>query len=100
MILISPAFLVMEIGLLFFSTQNGWFKEKMNVYKYFLSIKNWQYILRVRKQVQTTRKVKDKDIVRLFSGKIWYQEIGNNRLKVANVIFNTYWQIVKFLIKW
>jgi len=98
--LIVPACLLMEIGLLFFSTQNGWFKEKMNVYKYFLSIKNWQYILRVRKQVQTTRKVKDKDIVRLFSGKIWYQEIGDNSLKIANLFFNAYLHIVKVLIRW
>jgi hypothetical protein len=98
--LVTPACLLMEIGLLFFSAQNGWFKEKMEVYKYFLSAKNWHHILSVRKQIQKSRRVKDKDIIRLFSGKIWYQEIGDGRLKIANIIFNTYWQIIKVLIRW
>ena len=100
LLLIAPAFIVMEIGLLFFSFSNGWFKEKNNVYKYFLSSKNWRYIRQARKQAQKLRQIKDKDIIKLFSGKIWYQEIGDGKLKAANVIFSAYWKVIKVLTRW
>jgi GT2 family glycosyltransferase len=104
-LLITPAGIIMEIGLIFFSVKNGWFKEKMRVYKYFFSLKNWRYILQARREVQKLRVVsalggKDKDIIKLFSGRIWYQEVGDGRLKIANVIFNFYWRVVKVLIRW
>lgn len=100
LILIFPAFLVMEIGLIFFAFKGGWFKEKMDVYRYFLKLKHWRYIVEGRKQAQKLRQVKDKDIIKLFSGRIWYQEIGDDKLKVANIIFGAYWRVVKVLIKW
>jgi len=100
LLLIAPAFLAMEIGLLFFSLSNGWFKEKINVYKYFLKLKNWRHIMSERKKIQSARVIRDKDIIKLFSGKIWYQEIGGGRLKIANVIFGAYWLIIKVLIVW
>jgi len=98
--LIFPAFIIMELGLLFFAARKGWFKEKINVYKYFLQSKNWRYIMAARRQVQKLRQVKDKDIIKLFSGKIWYQEIGDGKLKIANVIFSAYWKLIKILIRW
>ncbi|MDO9399788.1 MAG: glycosyltransferase family 2 protein [bacterium] len=100
LILIFPAFVVMEIGLIFFAIKSGWIKEKILVYKYFFNFKNWRYILNSRKQSQNLRKVKDKNIIKLFSGKIWYQEIEDSTLKIANVIFSFYWKIVKRIIVW
>ena len=98
--LIVPAFLAMELGLIFFALKNGWFKEKINVYKYFLSARNWRYLLKARKQAQSLRQVKDKEIIKLFSGRIWYQEIGDAKLKIANIIFNAYWKVIRVLIVW
>jgi len=100
LLLIFPAFLIMEIGLMFFAARGGWFKEKIKVYRYFLNLKNWRYIRRARKQAQALRRIKDKDIIKLFSGKIWYQEIGDGRLKIANIIFGAYWRIIRVLIRW
>jgi len=100
LLLIFPAWLIMEIGLIFFAAVGGWFKEKMKVYKYFLNFKNWQRLLAKRKKIQSARIVKDKEIIKLFSGKIWYQEIGDLKLKIANVFFSIYWQIAKVLLRW
>ena len=100
LILIAPAFMVMEIGLIFFAARGGWFREKIKVYKYFLSLKNCRYIIEARRQAQSLRQVKDKEIIKLFSGKIWYQEIGGTKLKIANVIFSIYWKVIKVLIVW
>ncbi|MDD4900782.1 MAG: glycosyltransferase family 2 protein, partial [Patescibacteria group bacterium] len=98
--LIAPAFLVMEAGLIYFAAKNGWFYEKMKVYSYFLTWKNWQKIMAERKKAQALRKVPDRKIVKMFSGKIWYQEIGEGRLKIANIVFNVYWKLVRVLIRW
>ena len=53
-----------------------------------------------RKKVQELRTVPDRKIVKMFSGKIWYQEIGGKRLRVANALFNAYWKIIRVLIRW
>lgn len=100
LLLIAPAFIIMEIGLIFFAAYGGWRKEKMDVYKYFLRPKHWRYIIKARQQTQKLRKIKDEDIIKLFSGRIWYQEIGDAKLKVANVIFNVYWKVIKIFIRW
>jgi len=100
LILITPACLIMELGLLLFSVKTGWFKEKIKVWLYFLKPRTWQYLIKARRQAQSLRQVKDRDIVKMFSGKIWYQEVGDGRLKIANLVFNIYWQIVKLFIIW
>ena len=100
LMLILPAFVVMEIGLIFFAYKNGWFYEKIKVYSYFLNLANWRRIMAERKKVQELRTVPDRKIVKMFSGKIWYQEIGGKRLRVANALFNAYWKIIRVLIRW
>lgn len=99
LLLILPAFLIMEAGLVLFSLKAGWFKDKLRVWKYFLNPKTWFYILRARKRNQSLRKVKESDIVDLLSGKIWYQEVDDWKLRFINPIFNVYWILVKKIIK-
>lgn len=100
LILISPAFILMEIGLLFFSIKGGWFSEKLKVWAYFLSLKHWTYIFRERKNTASIRKIGDKEILRDLTGKIWYQEIDDWKLKLINPVFNLYFKIIKKLIFW
>ncbi len=100
LLLIFPAFIMMELGLLLFAIKVGYLKEKFKVYKYFFTPSKWLYIHQGRRQAQKLRKAKDKDIVKMFSGRIWYQEIDDVKLKLVNPIFNLYWQIVKKLIIW
>lgn len=100
LLLILPAFFVMEFGLFLFSIKTGWFREKLRVYWYFLNPKKLVYIWQARRQIQALRKTKDKDIVKMFSGRIWYQEIDDWKLRFINPIFNLYWAIVKKIIIW
>lgn len=99
LILIMPALFVMELGLTLFSFQNGSFNEKLKVWNYFLSYDNWKYIKKARKRNQGLRKVRDRELVRLITGKIWYQEIGDWKLRLVNPIFNAYWVLVKVVLK-
>jgi len=98
--LIFPAFVVMEAGLVLFSLKTGWFKEKMRVWKYFLTPAKWKYIRAARKRNQSLRKIKDKDIAKMISGRIWYQEVGDIRLKLINPVFDLYWKIVRRMMIW
>jgi len=99
LILILPAFLFMELGLIIFSIKSGWFKEKMRVWGYFFSIKHWRWIIKARKRNQSMRVVNDKEIAKLITGRIWYQEIDDWKLKLVNPIFNVYWVIIRKVIK-
>jgi len=101
LIIISPAILAMEGGMFFYSIVNGWFKTKLKVYGYFLKPSSWSKIRQKRKKINQIRKLKDRDIVNDFYGKVLFQEIDNPVLKhIANPIFDAYWNTAKKLIKW
>lgn len=103
-LLILPTLIIMDLGLLFYSIINKWSKAKFNVYKYFLKFENWNKIKQSRKELKKIRKkskIKDKNIVQNFTGKILFQEIENPILKhVVNPIFNIYWKVVSKIIIW
>ncbi len=100
LLLIAPGLLVMECGLALFSLQSGWWKEKLNVWKYFLSLKHWRYILRERHRIQSARLIKEKKIARLITGRIWYQEIADVKLKLINPVFELYWRLIRVVMCW
>jgi GT2 family glycosyltransferase len=101
LLLIFPAFIIMEAGLILFSIKTGWFREKIRMWAYFLTPKTWAYLLRARNNTQKLRKVKDKDIVPMLSGRILHQEVdGDAKLKFINPIFDWYWGVVKKIIWW
>lgn len=99
-LLLLPALMAMELGLFILSFKNGWWKEKLRVYLYFLNLNNWLRVLRKRKKIQRSRVNKDKEVVWDFSGRIEHQEVDSPLVKFINPFFNIYWQIVKRLIIW
>lgn len=100
LLLILPAFLVMEIGLILFSWKSGWWPEKKKVWLYFIKPRTWLYLWRARRESQRLRQVKDSDIIKLFAGTIWYQEVDDWKLRVINPVFRLYWKAIKFIIFW
>lgn len=99
-ILILPAMLAMEIGQLLFAIKGGWLKEKMAVYRYFLAPRSWRHIIAGRREVKSLRKVPDKEIIKMASSVIDFQELESLPLKIANLIFTAYWKMIKHLIVW
>ncbi len=99
LILIFPAFIIMELGLMLTAWQGGWIEEKLSVYRYFSQGKTWRYLLSARRAAQSLRQVKDREIIWLFSGTIWYQEIADWKLRFINPFFGAYWKIVRSLIR-
>lgn len=100
-LLIFPAILAMDLGMLFYSFPGGWAKEKLRVYLYFLQPRTWRSIQIERRRIRRFRRRKDCEIVKGFSGKVLFQEINNPVLEhIANPVFNLYWSIMKRIIIW
>ncbi|MDD5341305.1 MAG: glycosyltransferase family 2 protein [Patescibacteria group bacterium] len=101
LILIFPTWLLMEIGLFIFSIKSGFWLEKLKVCGYFLKPKTWKKIRRERREKRAKRVTGDKEVIKFFTGRIEFQEIDNFFIKkIANPVFNLYWQIIKHLIVW
>jgi GT2 family glycosyltransferase len=100
LLLIAPALLVMEFGMLYFSISNGSFKHRVEVLRYFSRLSTWRYLARARQEVAAVRRADDKSIVPLLRSTIAYQEIDSAALRYANVFFDAYWSVVKRLIFW
>ncbi len=100
LVAILPVFIVMELGLVLFSIKSGWFKEKLKVWAYFFSAKHWAYIIRERRRIQSTRTISDRALSRLISGRIWYQEVDDIKLRLINPVFEVYWRLLRLIMFW
>ena len=100
LILILPAFIAMVLVHILFSLKVCWFNDNVRVWKYFCSLITWRYLYTASKINHNLRKIKDKKIVKIISGRIWYQEVGDWKLRIANPIFEAYWKICKIIIFW
>ena len=99
-LLILPMLLFMELGIIFFSIKNGWFREKIKGYIWIIF--HWPSILVQRINVQfKIRKVKDREVIKLFVAAIKFQEVDNPLLKyIVNPLMQVYWFIIKRIIFW
>jgi len=101
LLLISPALLAMDFAMVVYAMRSGWWREELAACNYFFYPKSWRSILAARRHVQKKRRVKDRDVIRRFTGKIEFQDLPNPLLQhIGNPIFNGYWQLVKRIIWW
>ena len=101
LILLAPALILMELGLLAFSAHSGWWKEKWHGYAYFHKRKNLKKLWIARREAQRIRKKPDCEMISLFTSIIDFQEFKNPVLKYfANPLFTLYWFVVRPFIFW
>ncbi len=101
LVLLLPLMVLLEVPLIFFSIKSGWFKEKLFVYIQLLKPSVWKYIFKKRKQSEIIRKVSDKKIFSIFTGKIENQEVSHKLVdNLANPILNFICSIYKRIIAW
>ncbi len=100
-LLLLPAIITMEAGMIAYSLVQGWFGTKLKVIAYFLKTGTWMKIRKKRQLVKKIRKLSDKKIIKNFEGRVLFQEIENLVLKyIANPILNFYWRVIKQIILW
>jgi len=101
LLLLFPMLFFTEIGLLLISWQQGWVREKLRAYAYWMNLIYWQNWLKKRKLIQQQRTVSDGKLLALATGKITFNEQGIDMpflTKFANPLMGVYWRIVKRLI--
>ncbi|MFA5020598.1 MAG: glycosyltransferase family 2 protein [Patescibacteria group bacterium] len=99
LLLLCPAFKLMELGLCFYAVKNGWWREKLR--GYFWVIKNWRHLAVERRKIQKLRRVGDREILSLFSAAIKFQDVDNQILiKLVNPLMSGYFWLIKRIIFW
>ena len=101
LLLIFPFWFVNELVLWAFAIKGGWVREKFLSYVDCLRLKSWQHVWKKRKISRMLRRVSDREIVRLFTGKIEHQETHNPMVEyVANPILALVWGVLRRVIVW
>jgi GT2 family glycosyltransferase len=96
LIILSPLFIIMSLGMALFAIKSGWFKTKLSVDAYFLKPSTWRLVSKYRHQFKVLAKQPFHNISRTFVGRIEFQEIDNKVLKyLVNPVFNFFWQLIK-----
>lgn len=100
LILFFPAWLAMEAGIIALAVKNGWWREKLKGYRWVIF--HWPSILSRRLDYQfKLRRVKDRDVLRLFTGSIKFQEVSYWPLTlVINPLMELYFWLAKKIIFW
>lgn len=96
-ILLAPAWFVMEVGTMMFALMRGFWREKLRAYIWI--VKNMDAIMRERSKLRHIRTCSDKELMHDFVSQISYQEINNLLLTfIGNPLMNRYWETVKRLM--
>jgi GT2 family glycosyltransferase len=99
MLLLLPWLILSELALFAAAVRAGWWREKLRVYAYFLRPAAWKHIRAGRREVASIRKVGDREIVRLFTPVIAYQEVAGPFTRyVANPLMTALWSVLRLFI--
>lgn len=99
LILLLPWLLLSEAALFLAALRSGWWKQKLRVYLYFLNPVAWLRLGRERARVAALRQVGDREIVRLFSSTIAFQDVSGPFTRyVANPLMTLLWGALRLFI--
>lgn len=96
--LLVPILLALEIGMILFALLRGYWRERLAVYWYWMHPKHWKLWLAKRREVQSMRRVSDKELLRYAVSEILFQEQGMDHplIKyIGNPLMRMYWRGVK-----
>lgn len=103
LILFLPMAIIFDLGLLLFAWRGGWLKEKLAAYRYWLKLSSWKLWLRKRKNIQSSRKVSDRVMIKNFVGGVNFSDGNINNpllVYVGNPIMSAYWWVIRKIIFW
>ena len=101
--LLLPMLVIVDIGIFLFSSRQGWAREKLQAYWYWLQPAHWTKIFAKRKTIQARRKISDRTLLHNATAVIVFEDtkIENPILKyIANPCMRGYWWVVRRLIWW
>lgn len=101
LLLLCPAALAMELGQWYFAMRHGLLRQKLRACGFFLNRRNLAALMRRRRVVQARRVIGDRRFLWSFAGAVTNPELRSPLLRrIANPIFEAYWQCARCLIAW
>ncbi len=101
LLLLAPAMILMDLMMFVYSFYGGWWRQEIDVYKYFFRTNSMVKLAKTRHEVQKMRRVSDREIIKRFTGKIDFQDFNNPILiYLVNPFFSFYLRLIKFFIWW
>jgi GT2 family glycosyltransferase len=101
LVLLSPFLLGLEFALLCFAAKGGWLKDKTLAYLDLLRPRTWKHVAEKRRASALMRSVPDREIVRLWTGRIEHQESNDPVVeRLGNPALNAVWFVLKKVIVW
>jgi len=98
LILIFPFWLLMEIGSLFYSALLGALNLKIRGYFEILGL--LPKFLRKRREIQKTRKIKDKELFKYLDGEFKFALMRSPLFYLINPILGSSWKMIKNIVFW
>jgi len=99
LVLLLPALIFMELGILFYSLVTGWFFTKIK--SYFSILAYLPYNLKKRNKIQKQRNISDKKLADILTGKFNFEGFTHPLIKyIVNPILGIYWKIIRKIIQW
>ena len=97
LLLVLPALIFFELGMIGFALANGWLTAKLKSYRSLWQLRT--HILRERSRIQPERVITDQQFTANFQGQISFVHFQNPVLKlVANPVLSIYWSTIRRLI--
>lgn len=101
LLLISPALVAMDIGMLLYAIRSGWRPQYLRAWSDAYAPQAWPLVRHWRRQVQQSRRVSERFVVSRFTGLIKFQEVDNLIVRwIMNPCLDLYWRCVRFFIFW
>lgn len=100
-LLLLPALVVADVGLLLMSAKGGWLGAKLRALVWFLRPSAWTYLIRARHAVGRLRRVPDRALLQRFTAIIDYPDF---RSPVVTKLIEPVWRVVlrllRVLVRW
>jgi GT2 family glycosyltransferase len=100
LIILFPAFVLSELGLVAFGLLNGSLVSRLKAYVYILDPRHWAEIGQKRKNVQSLRVISDKLLLGNVVTGINFQETTMPAMRILNWGMGLYWRVVRAAIFW
>jgi hypothetical protein len=100
-LLLLPAMLIADVGLLLMSAKAGWLGSKLRSLGWFLRPSSWRYLVRARRAVTKTRRVPDRELLRHFVAVIDYPDFRNPLVtNVVEPVWKATLALVRAIVRW
>jgi len=98
---LAPQIVMSELALFIFAVVKGWWLDKLKVYGYFLKLGTWRHVCAERRVINSFRRIKDREILRLTAPTIAYQDVESLPVKlIVNPVGRALHWLTKVVVFW